>query len=365
MISVLVVDDEINIREGIQKSIPWTKLGLHSVGTAKNGDIAWSRIEQVHPEIVILDIDMPGMNGLDIAENIRNENIGTQIIFLTGYDDFPKLRKAIELKATDYLLKPVVLEDLYHALEKAKNQIQESRSTQEYIKNIRRELQENTETATEKILIDFLYQQRSYRETSEKLLELNVHLNIKNSFTVICAEVDQFELLLEKWNIKDRNLYIYAYRKLVREILGFFGEGLVISEHPGKLTLIVSCDYFATDPRSIYMYANLAEEIQKKCAQFLGLSISIGVSNIRENPEHIHETYQEASFALNYKSIIGAKCIHYYSMVQPTSDSMIKTVGNELVLLNELKVGNGDMVQEILAKLIIELQKLKKLLRQK
>lgn len=359
MISVLVADDEINIREGIQKSIPWTELGLYSVGTAKNGDVAWSQIKNLQPEIVILDINMPGMNGLDIAEHIRNENLGSQIIFLTGYDDFPKLKKAIELKATDYLLKPVVLKDLHNALEKAKNQIKEIRSTQEYIKNIKGKLKENSEITTNKILIDFLYQQRSYTETIEKLLDLNVHFQMRKSFTVICVEMDEFEFLLEKWNIKDRNLYIFAYRKIVQEILELFGDGLIISEYPGKLTLIVSCEYSATDPRSIYVYANISEEVQKKCAKFLGLSISIGVSNIRENPEEIHESYQEAIFALNYKSIVGPKSIHYYQLIHPSSDSMIKTIGKELFLLNELKVGNEGMVKEILNKFIIELKKYK------
>ena len=108
---VLLVDDEIMIREGFKRLFDWQAHGCEVVGEAADGVQALSQIEQLQPDIVIMDINIPIMNGLKVIQiaRMRNENIA--FVIVSGYDDFSYCREALKLQITDYLLKPVDYEE--------------------------------------------------------------------------------------------------------------------------------------------------------------------------------------------------------------------------------------------------------------
>src|SRR4051812_42837315 len=94
-LNVLIVDDEFHIRNGIKHSIPWQELEMNVIGEPEDGDEAISLFKTNAIDIVLLDINMPRMDGLETARYIRSCNENTQIIFLTGYDDFHKVKEAV------------------------------------------------------------------------------------------------------------------------------------------------------------------------------------------------------------------------------------------------------------------------------
>ena len=111
LLRVLLVDDEIMIREGFKRLFDWQAHGCEVVGEAADGVQALSQIEQLQPDIVIMDINIPIMNGLKVIQiaRMRNENIA--FVIVSGYDDFSYCREALKLQITDYLLKPVDYEE--------------------------------------------------------------------------------------------------------------------------------------------------------------------------------------------------------------------------------------------------------------
>ena len=111
LLRVLRVDDEIMIREGFKRLFDWQAHGCEVVGEAADGVQALSQIEQLQPDIVIMDINIPIMNGLKVIQiaRMRNENIA--FVIVSGYDDFSYCREALKLQITDYLLKPVDYEE--------------------------------------------------------------------------------------------------------------------------------------------------------------------------------------------------------------------------------------------------------------
>jgi two-component system, response regulator YesN len=117
MHKVVVVEDDRIIRRGICQAIPWGEHGFVIAGEAGDGEVALDIIEKVQPQVVVSDINMPFMSGLEMAKHIKERSPETRIIFLTGYEDFKYAQEAIKLKAFDYLLKPV---DSEYLLEKAK-----------------------------------------------------------------------------------------------------------------------------------------------------------------------------------------------------------------------------------------------------
>lgn len=122
MFKVLLVDDEPIILQGLSMVIDWKQEGFEIVGTASNGVEALQMIRAENPDIVITDIKMPRMTGLELLERVKSkgtENSTISFIMLTGFDDFSYAREAIKYEAVDYLLKPVEKKDLLEALKKA------------------------------------------------------------------------------------------------------------------------------------------------------------------------------------------------------------------------------------------------------
>ena len=106
MWKVIIVDDENSVRRGLINSIDWESLNCKVVAEAENGIRGLEVIRNHKPDLVISDIRMPGITGIEMLEKLRKENCDTEFIFLTAYSDFEYARKALKLYAADYLLKP-------------------------------------------------------------------------------------------------------------------------------------------------------------------------------------------------------------------------------------------------------------------
>ncbi|MBB3109547.1 two-component system response regulator YesN [Paenibacillus phyllosphaerae] len=112
MYKVLLVDDEPMIREGLRSLIDWEEFGYQVVDTAANGREALEKHEQLRPDLMIIDIRMPGMDGLTLIGHLREVNANLHILILSGYADFDYAKKAIQYQIDGYLLKPVDEDEL-------------------------------------------------------------------------------------------------------------------------------------------------------------------------------------------------------------------------------------------------------------
>ena len=108
---VLLVDDEIIIREGFKRLFDWDAHDCEVVGEAADGMEALSRIDALDPDLVIMDINIPILNGLKVIQLSRIKHPDTAFIIVSGYDDFSYCREALRLQITDYILKPVNYEE--------------------------------------------------------------------------------------------------------------------------------------------------------------------------------------------------------------------------------------------------------------
>lgn len=123
MIEVLIVDDEYMIRDGLRTLINWEKLGYKVIGTAENGQKALDFYQRHRPKVILADIKMPFMNGLELLANIKKRHKDCYFIILTGYDDFKYAKKSIDLGVFTYLLKPVEPKELENALKNIREDI--------------------------------------------------------------------------------------------------------------------------------------------------------------------------------------------------------------------------------------------------
>ena len=111
MLKVLIVDDEFLVRVGLESTIPWSEYGFHVVGSARNGKEAIQLFEQYDPDVLLTDIKMPVMGGLELIERLKSVKPSLVAIIITHYDDFNYAKEALKLGANDYVLKTELFPD--------------------------------------------------------------------------------------------------------------------------------------------------------------------------------------------------------------------------------------------------------------
>ncbi len=116
--SVVIIDDEPWTREVVKHLGRWKELGLTIAGEASDGDLGLQMVRELQPDIILTDVRMPYLNGIELIRTLRDENNDAQVIFFSGYDDSAYIRSALRLGADDYLLKPIKPNELNERLEK-------------------------------------------------------------------------------------------------------------------------------------------------------------------------------------------------------------------------------------------------------
>ena len=156
MLKVFLVEDEMIIRKGIKESIPWEREGFEFAGEAGDGELAYPMIRRIEPDILITDIRMPFMDGLELSRLVRKEFPKMKIIFLSGYDDFDYAKQAIQIGATDYLLKPISSAQLLEVIHQVAKKIRHEREQEILLNQYRNEMKENLDIERQKILSSIL-----------------------------------------------------------------------------------------------------------------------------------------------------------------------------------------------------------------
>lgn len=126
-LSVYIVEDEIAVRRSLIGKIRWDELGIYLMGQAQNAEEAYAAFQTNQPDILLLDMRMPGMGGMAFLDILKTEFPQVKVVVLSGYSDFEYVRRAIVCGASDYLLKPVIKEDLEESLKKVIQELQSKR----------------------------------------------------------------------------------------------------------------------------------------------------------------------------------------------------------------------------------------------
>lgn len=129
--TAVIIDDEPWTRKVIQSLGEWEALGIELVGEASDGETGLELVHQVMPDIVITDVRMPRLNGIDLIALLRREHNTAQVLVISGYDDYAYIRSALQLDVTDYLLKPIKPDELNRQLQRCKERMHTPQSMPE------------------------------------------------------------------------------------------------------------------------------------------------------------------------------------------------------------------------------------------
>lgn len=188
MIKVFLVEDEIVMREGIKNNIHWEQEGFEFVGEASDGELAYPLIQKTRPDILITDIKMPFMDGLELSRLVKQEMPDMKIIILSGYDEFEYAKEAIKIGITDYLVKPIAGAKLLEAVKKVGEIIQEEQQQKLFLQTFERERMEDTQLAIQKIFRSLASGNKSVSTLLKEGREIGLDL-VANQYNIVLFQI--------------------------------------------------------------------------------------------------------------------------------------------------------------------------------
>lgn len=150
-IKVFLVEDEIVVREGIKKNINWQQEGFEFAGEASDGELAYPLIQSAKPDILITDIKMPFMDGLELSRLVKKELPDIKILVLSGYNEFEYAKEAINIGITEYLVKPISGAKLLETVKKVAITIEEERQQRQFLLAYQKEQAESEQLARQRM----------------------------------------------------------------------------------------------------------------------------------------------------------------------------------------------------------------------
>jgi two-component system response regulator YesN len=264
---VFLVEDEITTREGIRDNVNWQSVGFELCGEAQDGEIALPQIETLQPDVIITDIKMPFMDGLQLCKIIREHMSWIKIIIISGYNDFQYAQTAIKLGVTEYLLKPVSVQDLQNVLSKVALTLDQEKQEREYLKKLRSQVEDNLHLMREKFLLRLVTGGESSISAIEQSQQLGLNI-LAPFYQVLLLEVKPQDAL--------QPLHYEVYQQVERLILETIGTNLDIlltKKDIEEFVLILKGENLEQlEQESPFLVKLLQEEVKKstKCRLVVG-----------------------------------------------------------------------------------------------
>ncbi|HEX2945935.1 MAG TPA: response regulator [Clostridia bacterium] len=357
MYKLIIVDDEEEVRKGIIQKIEWNKFNFEIGGEAENGREALDLIEENVPDVVITDITMPLMDGLELAAILKESYPTIKTVILTGFDDFKFAQQAIKYGVADYLLKPVVPRDIDELIEKLENQIDSEIAQKEDIVMLRRHYNESLPVIKGEFLSSLITGKPDANEVKNRAAGYNLRLG-GDIFIVAAASLDGKSFSNNVFEENDIELVRFAVLNISREIIekNSFGEVFFHDEN-----LIIIAGFQGCEKTSILAKSfSTLEEIRQNVEKYLKISITIGLGSMCNSLSKLRGSYRTALAALDYKLIIGENKVIFIEDMEPqTTDNVAFDEGKEKALISSIKFGTQDDVKKVVDALINDISSMK------
>lgn len=327
MFTLLIVDDEHIIRQGLRNAINWEEYGISIVGDVSTGIEAIAFIEAYNPDIVITDIKMPGLSGLELIKTIYESNSQIKFIVLSGYDDFEFVKESIKYDVENYLLKPVQEEELKETIEEVVKKIEKGLKSQYWSSQGQVVLKGN-------ILNRLVANKISYSEFRDKSEILDVE--------IMSSEVQVAIIDIETKPYAD----IDTLKKIVNPVLCECEniidpmDGLCFIDYKDRVVIIFKCEYHLKCREKIDSYIeHICIQVEKR----MNILLRVYVGDQVDDFQLSYKSYNNALQVLGYDMVNypRKKVIYYEDMIERRKSLAqnieidYKFIENNLKALNE------------------------------
>lgn len=342
----MIVDDEIIARVGMKSLIDWGKHGFEMVGDAENGAKALELAKEVEPDIIITDIRMPVMDGIELIRAVNELNLGTRFIVLSSYDDFVYVKQAMKLGAEDYLLKlELEAKNLLAILNITRLKIRQERKQ---TNNIGKKKEAIDDATVDKSFKDLLFGYSKDYDQSLNQIKRNIVHKIEDN--VICLSI---QLLKREHDVnvleKSQTTIHASISDTIKQIIPNYGQGRMIYLGKNNFVIICAMQNSISQKNVTGVILKFCNDIIELLKYSLNIAATVGASNIHSNIKALHLAYKESQEAVESGSLYcPGRSSLYAAIKQVNQKRNYIQLEEELVLLEDaLKKSEFESVKKI------------------
>jgi two-component system, response regulator YesN len=366
--NALIVDDNQMILEALGKIIDWDKYGYKLVGKAYNGLEALEISKRENIDILLTDIKMPEMDGLQLIREIKSAKPDIKIIILSAYNEFSLVREAFKLGASEFILKteldPSFLGNQLVNLSKEQDDEKKERDklkklseqVQKYIDHSKAtdvELQQNGRFIRDRLLNELV---RGYISVQELIMHKREYISLRfceGKYAIIYLCIDNQKMLLSKTWKNDERLLSYAVLNIIDELLDKFGVGDSFEVTGGEFCILLCFNQSEKENEKEKVIINIFKELTSSLEKTLKIKISAGAS-IQAKQATLPILYAEANQACQLRVLYGRDTIIFNSQnIKNNIKNDLETGKRLEYLKNTLVTLNPDVIRSSAESLIV------------
>ena len=339
---IILVEDEEEVRKGIIRKIDWEALGFQVVGDAENGQDALEKIEQLEPDVVMTDIRMPYMDGLTLTSWIRQKYPSVKVLIFSGFDDFEYAQKAIKLNVTEYILKPVNVEELTRILNRVRENLDQEIEQRRDVDRLRESYLSSLPILRELFLNDMVRGNMPAENIRQKLEEYKI--DILGAEKWLTAVINVENEASEETGLtlhQEKELIPISVKSLLEDNLKDYCRFMAFNSAVG-VTLIAAVDGERKQTSLIDLLGDICKEIKR----ILQVTVTIGIGYFSRELEQLPAAYQSAVDALGYREIVGTGKTIYINDMEPVSRGKLQLeTRDEADLIAVVKFGTREKIE--------------------
>jgi two-component system response regulator YesN len=334
---ILIVDDEDIVRNSIASLIDWKSLGFDEVYQAENGMVALDMAVKFKPDVVLTDIRMPFMDGLELSARLREQIPSVNIVILSGHDEFKYAKEAMTYGVLDYLLKPIGPDSLSEKMAEIKDKLDAIKNEQAYLEKMRSQIHQSLPLLTEKFL-NSIITNNFVKKTYPNMLEfLAIPLN-EGPFLVSVIEPDTSET-----SENDSELYLFAVQNIAKESLP--PSNPIFTDSEGRIVIIFSLDPSFSQEASHESVLELLNIMSTNVNLYLKIKMTASMGSIVSKLGNIYMSYNEALSALECKYTLGKNKIYDINDMNYVESAIVYPHDAFSEFLNAVKSTNQDLIK--------------------
>lgn len=351
MFNLIIVEDEDITRLGLRDCVSWEDYDINVVFEASDGLEALQFIEQNHVDIVLTDVKMPLMDGIELVERIRENNKNIKVIFISGHWDMQYLKSAFHLEAIDYILKPIIPKELHNMLTKVTQLCIQEQQQEELFNEIKDKLEQSMPVLRERFFSELINERYySKEEVIERSSFLEIILN-PNDYYCVMTLVYNPEFIDEK-SAKNITLRLIPIREILEEELKKF-NAYCINENNNELCIIIQFDSPVEHEQMIDLAKRLKSTVNHSVSEF----ITIGIGKVLQGIENIGESYRQSLHAAEQSVFLGNNNVIHIADVEKVSRKVGYYSTKDITdIINYVRTGKSEEIKKSVSALFRRLK---------
>ena len=347
MYRILLVDDEILVREAIKENVNWAGMDCELVGDCENGKQAMEFVQDHPVDIVLTDILMPYMDGMELSHYLHDNYPDIVIVIFSGFGEFEYAKKAIQYNVSEYLLKPVTALELTGVINKMKEKVDQIRREKAKMENLTKTSEtyrENIQIIRSKAIEALVNCTSDVRKSIRRLEEMGIELSAIR-YRVAVFDIDlysgMYEIDMEKQ--QESALMAFVVYNISDEIVTAEDAGIAYQEGNNRVCILFQDKWnhnFTSKTKEI------CRKIQEKIKELMGIEVSMGIGKWVKKPEELLQSHNMAEQVLELRYLLGGRILVDAEELSHQKEIFLETSLDKLK--NSLKTGSKEDVKQAL-----------------